>query len=105
MGLSRKPHHATAFYLTLAATTAVGVAVTLSGIDPIKALYWSAVINGVVAVPVMIVMMSMTAKSDIMGKLVIKGWLRPEHTRPSAVQNRCLWINLWADLRKGKKIL
>ena len=76
VGLSRKPRRATAFYLTLAATTGVGVAVTLSGLDPIKALYWSAVINGIAAVPIMIVMMLMTTKSDIMGKLVIKGWLR-----------------------------
>lgn len=76
VGLSRKPRNATAFYLTLAATTGVGVAVTLSGIDPIKALYWSAVINGIVAVPIMIVMMLMTTKSAIMGKLVVKGWLR-----------------------------
>jgi Natural resistance-associated macrophage protein len=52
VGLSRKPRRATAFYLTLAATTGVGVAVTLSGLDPIKALYWSAVINGIVAVPI-----------------------------------------------------
>ena len=41
-----------------------------------KALYWSAVINGVVAVPVMVVMMLMTARPEVMGKFTIKGGLR-----------------------------
>jgi Mn2+/Fe2+ NRAMP family transporter len=53
-----------------------GVAITLSPINPIKALYWTAVINGVVAVPVMTIMMLMTAQPRIMGKFTISGWLR-----------------------------
>ena len=48
----------------------------LSPIDPIKALYWTVAINGVVAVPVMTVMMLMTAQRRIMGKFTITGWLR-----------------------------
>lgn len=50
-------------------------------IDPIKALYWSAVVNGVISVPIMAVMMLMAARSDIMGRLVVHrrlkvlGWL------------------------------
>ena len=64
------------FYATLAAAAVLGVAITLSPIDPIKALYWTAVINGVVAVPVMTVMMLMTAQPRIMGKFTISGWLR-----------------------------
>jgi Mn2+/Fe2+ NRAMP family transporter len=50
--------------------------ITLTPIDPIKALYWTAVINGLVAVPVMFVMMIMTAQPRVMGKFTIKGWLR-----------------------------
>ena len=50
--------------------------ITLTPLDPIKALYWSAVINGVVAVPVMSVMMVITAQRKIMKKFVIVGWLR-----------------------------
>jgi Mn2+/Fe2+ NRAMP family transporter len=46
-----------------------------SPIDPIKALFWSAVINGVVAVPVMVIMMLMTANKKIMGRFVIGGYL------------------------------
>jgi NRAMP (natural resistance-associated macrophage protein)-like metal ion transporter len=76
VGLSRKPRDATAFYSTLAGSTLLGVTVTLTSIDPIKALYWAAVINGLVAVPVMFVMMLMTAQHRVMGKFTITGWLR-----------------------------
>jgi NRAMP (natural resistance-associated macrophage protein)-like metal ion transporter len=76
IGLSRRPSKAVAFYCTLSAATILGVAITLSPIDPIKALYWTAVINGVVAVPVMTIMMLMTAQPRIMGKFTISGWLR-----------------------------
>src|SRR3954471_6970935 len=76
IGLSRQPSKAARFYATLTAAAVLGVAITLSPIDPIKALYWTAVINGVVAVPVMTVMMLMTAQPRIMGKFTISGWLR-----------------------------
>jgi NRAMP (natural resistance-associated macrophage protein)-like metal ion transporter len=76
IGLARQPTRAVAFYATLTAAAVLGIAITLSPIDPIKALYWTAVINGVVAVPVMTVMMLMTAQSRIMGKFTIIGWLR-----------------------------
>ena len=76
VGLSRAPKEAVAFYSTLTAAAVLGVAITLSPIDPIKALYWSAVINGIVAVPVMTVMMLMTAQARVMGKFIVTGWLR-----------------------------
>ena len=76
VGLSRRPRKAVAFYSALAASTALGVAISLGPINPIKALYWTAVINGLIAVPVMTVMMLMTADSKVMGKFTIKGWLR-----------------------------
>lgn len=76
VGLTREPKEAAAFYSTLALATALGVVITISPIDPIKALYWTAVINGVIAVPVMAVMMLMTAQAKVMGKFVVRGWLR-----------------------------
>jgi NRAMP (natural resistance-associated macrophage protein)-like metal ion transporter len=76
IGLSRQPKEAVAFYTTLTVATAIGVAITFSPIDPIKALYWTAVINGIVAVPVMTVMMMMTGQTRVMGKFTVKGWLR-----------------------------
>ena len=75
-GLSRKPRDAAAFYATLVAAAVIGMAVTLTPLEPIQALYWTAVINGLVAVPVMIVMMLITAQPRVMGKFVITGWLR-----------------------------
>jgi NRAMP (natural resistance-associated macrophage protein)-like metal ion transporter len=75
-GLSRRPGKAAAFYCTLTTAAILGVAITLSPIDPIKALYWTAVINGVVAVPVMAIVMLMTAHPRIMGKFPVTGWLR-----------------------------
>jgi Mn2+/Fe2+ NRAMP family transporter len=57
IGLSRQPREAKAFYATLAVATAIGVIVNFTPINPIRALYWSAVINAVVAVPVMVLLM------------------------------------------------
>jgi NRAMP (natural resistance-associated macrophage protein)-like metal ion transporter len=76
VGLGRKPERAKAFYATLTIATMVGVALNFSPINPIKALYWSAVINGVVAVPVMITMMHMTANPKVMGKFLVHDGLR-----------------------------
>ncbi|MDX0222548.1 divalent metal cation transporter [Sinorhizobium meliloti] len=76
VGLARKPKHAKAFYSTLVMACVLGMGILFTPINPIKALYWSAVINGVVAVPVMAVMMLMTAKERVMGKFTISGWLR-----------------------------
>jgi NRAMP (natural resistance-associated macrophage protein)-like metal ion transporter len=73
IGLARQPKEAISFYVTIALATMTGTLINFSPIDPIRALYWSAVINGVVAVPVMIVMMLMAADSKIMGKFSITG--------------------------------
>jgi Mn2+/Fe2+ NRAMP family transporter len=75
-GLARKPKAAKAFYATIALATMVGALINFSPIDPIKALYWSAVINGVVAVPVMAIMMTMTADPKIMGEFAVSGIVR-----------------------------
>jgi NRAMP (natural resistance-associated macrophage protein)-like metal ion transporter len=74
-GLSREPREAWAFYSTLGIATALGVLMNFTSLNPIRALYWSAVINGVVAVPVMIILMLMTRRNEIMGQFTITGWL------------------------------
>lgn len=76
VGLERRPKDAISFYATLAAATVLGMGIMFTPIDPIKALYWSAVINGICAVPVMVVMMLMTGRSEIMGEFPVQGWLR-----------------------------
>jgi NRAMP (natural resistance-associated macrophage protein)-like metal ion transporter len=76
LGLDRKPLEAKEFYAAIALATFAGVVMNLSPIDPIRALYWSAVINGVVAVPVMVIMMLMTGDPKVMGKFTAMGPLR-----------------------------
>jgi Mn2+/Fe2+ NRAMP family transporter len=80
-GLDRRPLDAKAFYGTIAVSTLVGIAINFIGLDPIKALFWSAVINGVVAVPLMVIIMLMARRPDVMGRFVLPralwamGWL------------------------------
>jgi Mn2+/Fe2+ NRAMP family transporter len=69
-GLNRKLREAQGFYGIVALATLGGVALTFSPIDPIKALFWSAVINGVISVPVLIVMMLLTGNKKVMGRFV-----------------------------------
>ena len=76
VGLAREPLKAKAFYGTIAVATLVGGALNFTSIDPVKALFWSAVINGVVAVPVMIMTMRMATSRKIMGAFYVRGLLR-----------------------------
>jgi Mn2+/Fe2+ NRAMP family transporter len=77
VGLERKPRRAKAFYGIIAAATMVGVLMNFSSaIDPIKALFWSAVINGVVAVPVMVMMMLLASRKDAMGDFTLRAPLK-----------------------------
>jgi NRAMP (natural resistance-associated macrophage protein)-like metal ion transporter len=69
IGLERKLHKAKGFYAILSVATLIGVMLNFVGINPIKALFWSAVINGLAAPPIMIVMMLMTANKKITGAL------------------------------------
>ena len=80
-GLSRLPRDAKAFYATIAIATVVGVFINFLDIDPIKALFWSAVLNGIAAVPLMAVIMIMAMQPRVMGAFVLPkplwamGWL------------------------------
>jgi Mn2+/Fe2+ NRAMP family transporter len=76
VGLAQKAGRAPAFYGAIALATLFGAGMNFSPIDPIKALFWSAVINGIVAVPIMAIMMLMTRRPDIMGEFVLPGYLR-----------------------------
>lgn len=79
--LESTPMKAKQFYGIIAISTLIGVALGFTPIDPIKALYWSAVINGVISAPIMVVMMLMAVRPEIMGQFVIStrlkilGWL------------------------------
>ena len=70
-GLNRKPKEARAFYGTIAAATLGGILINALPIDPIKALYWAAVVNGVLAAPLMAVMMLMARNRRVMGRMTL----------------------------------
>lgn len=81
VGFSRAPMRAKAFYASIALATLLGALGNLLRISPMKALVWAAVLNGVVSVPVMVMVMLMGARKDIMGKfrismrLMLAGWI------------------------------
>jgi len=78
--LDAKPLKARLFYATIAITTLAGASLSLVGIDPARALYWAAVVNGILAAPLMAVMMLIVSNPRAMGRLVaarrarILGW-------------------------------
>jgi Mn2+/Fe2+ NRAMP family transporter len=80
-GLERKPLDARAFYGVIAVSVLAGLIIQYSPISPMKALFWSAVINGVVAVPLMAVIIVLASKKSVMGaytatrSLIILGWI------------------------------
>ncbi|HXG81999.1 MAG TPA: divalent metal cation transporter [Sphingomicrobium sp.] len=76
VGLDCRPKRAKAFYGTIIAATAIGALMNFTPINSIKALFWAAVINGVVAAPVMAVMMVIASRRAIMGEFPVNGVLR-----------------------------
>ena len=75
-GLDRKLHEATEFYGIIALATVGGVALNFTGLDPIRALVWSAVINGVIAVPIMAIMVLLGGDPTVMGPFATSSRLR-----------------------------
>jgi NRAMP (natural resistance-associated macrophage protein)-like metal ion transporter len=81
VGLGRKLHRAKLFYAVIALAMLAGVGLNLTPIDPVKALFWSAVVNGVVAVPVMVMTMMLGGRKAAMGPFALPpilkliGWI------------------------------
>jgi NRAMP (natural resistance-associated macrophage protein)-like metal ion transporter len=76
VGLERKAKEAKAFYAVLALSTLVGLALNFTKVDPIKALVWAAIINGVTAAPVMFLIMLLASKRKVMGQLTLPAYLK-----------------------------
>jgi Mn2+/Fe2+ NRAMP family transporter len=74
--LELEPLAARKFYAIIAAATLAGVGMGFLPLDPMRALYWSAVVNGVVAVPVMVVIMLLSIRRGVMGKVTLSRRLR-----------------------------
>lgn len=80
-GLDNMPWQARGFYSVIGAAVLLGLGIGFSGIDPIQALYWSAVLNGVIAVPMMAALMIVAGHRGKMGAFRVGpvlgglGWL------------------------------
>ena len=98
-GLDEKPRHAKKFYGIIAASTIVGVAIDFAGINPISALFWTAVINGVVAPPLLVVVMRVANNKRVMGNRTngiftnIVGWLATIIMFTAAIAMFVTWRN------------
>jgi Mn2+/Fe2+ NRAMP family transporter len=79
-GLEYQPRQAAGFYAIIVAATIMGVLIDWSPLDPIRALFWSAVLNGLAAVPLMMAMMIVVSRHQVMGRftasrsLLLFGW-------------------------------
>ncbi|HZQ71680.1 MAG TPA: Nramp family divalent metal transporter [Burkholderiales bacterium] len=81
IGLGLPLAEARGFYAILSIATVLGVAIDLTGVDSIKVLLWAAILNGIVSVPIMVVLMLMVGDARVMGAFVARrrlkraGWL------------------------------
>ena len=81
VGLGRAPGEARVFYGAILVASLAGVAFNFAKIDPMRALLWSAVINGLISAPVLVLMMLIAREPAIMGRLVLPprlillGWI------------------------------
>lgn len=75
-GLERSLQDARPFYLVIALAITLGVVVEFTTLDPIKALIWSAVVNGVIVVPIMMALMIVASRPKLLGSFVVSGWQR-----------------------------
>jgi Mn2+/Fe2+ NRAMP family transporter len=74
-GLGRRPNRAKQFYGVIMAATLVGILINFLGINPIQALFWTAVINGFLAPPLMVLIMLAANHPEVMGRRVNGIWL------------------------------
>ena len=97
VGLAQRPGRARAFYGMIALATLVGAILNFTPLDPIKALFWSAVINGIAAVPIMVIIMLMASREQVMGQFALRpllkalGWLATAAMALAAVGMFATW--------------
>lgn len=76
VSLERRPLQAVGFYSVISIAIGTGLLLNFLHIDPVKALFWAAILNGIVAAPLMVVIMMMASNRKVMGKFVIPPYLR-----------------------------
>jgi len=74
-GLERKPWEARGFYGVITLCVLAGLILQFTPVSPMKALFWSAVINGVVAVPLVVMVVILASKNSVMGEFTAKRWV------------------------------
>lgn len=90
VGLARRPNEARAFYATLAVATVGGVILNFLPIDPMRALFWSAVINGIMVAPIIVVMMNLATTRQVMTRFTLTPWLRVVGWLTAVVMTSCV---------------
>ncbi len=83
------------FYAIIATSTLIGAAIGTSEINPIRALYWAAVLNGVASVPIMVVMMRLATRHEVMGPFVVKRRLKWLGWTATAAMSIAVALMLW----------
>jgi Mn2+/Fe2+ NRAMP family transporter len=79
-GLDRKPHQAPVFYALIVGSSLIGMLINFLGVNPMRALFWTAVLNGFLAPPLLVVIMLIAGNRQVMGRRVngralsILGW-------------------------------
>ena len=96
-GLDTKPHEAKQFYAVIAMSALIGIAIDFVGINPITALFWTAVINGLLAPPLLVIVMLVSNSRKVMGDKVngtftnVVGWTATAIMTAAAVGMLVTW--------------
>jgi Mn2+/Fe2+ NRAMP family transporter len=96
--LEAKAPDAVGFYTIIAAATVIGFGLGFTGIDAFHMLVWSAVLNGIVAVPIMAMMMVIVANSRLMGRFKARSWLTALGWLGTALMAVAVLALFWASL-------
>ena len=99
--LKAKPPDAAGFYTILAAATVIGFGLGFTGIDAIHMLVWSAVLNGVVAVPIMAMMMVIVSNAKVMGRFKARSWLVAFGWLGTAIMGMAVVAMFWSSLHQS----
>jgi Mn2+/Fe2+ NRAMP family transporter len=98
VGLGRRPSEAKTFYGIIALATVIGMALHFTPLDPIRALFWSAVINGILVIPILVVLLILARDEKVMGRFRVRGpllwlgWTTVATMTVAALATLFLWI-------------
>lgn len=99
-GMELKLGFAKGFYTVIILATVIGMILGFSSIDPIKGLYWSAVINGVISIPILIVMLTMASQKSVMGNFIIGKVLKTFGWATAIIMAIAVALMFWSILKQ-----